>query len=97
MARPDHLRALSWAHVVALRAQLGPLPAQDVQDLAGFVSTRLTPDHPASRAVKRFVDRFRLAAYDPPALALLGVELQGDVIRALRPDPVDVGRADIHG
>lgn len=93
----DGMRVLSAAHAIALQARVGGLGAVNVRQLDGFAREVLGADHPAALSVQRFVSGYAQARFDRAALVELGEELQRDVLRLLRPAPVDAGRIDIHG
>jgi hypothetical protein len=97
MSTCDTLRAYHAATAIAYQAKCGGVVPGNVEALVGFVAESLAADHPARLAVDAFAKRYAIARRDPVALAEAGDALQTDVIRALRPVPVDQSRVDIHG
>lgn len=91
-----HLRVLSDANAVALQARSGRIGVGRVAALRALAA-QLEAVHPVRRLVEAFALRQASVARDPAAVAEAGADLQRDVLRALRPDPVGVARVDIHG
>jgi hypothetical protein len=90
------LRVLSEAHAVALSVRQGGVDRARIAALC-HAAEGLDAGHPVRHMVEAFRARQAGVARDPVALAEVGADLQRDVLRALRPDPVDGTRADIHG
>ena len=90
---PVLLAALS----VALRARMGGLTAEEVSDMRVRAEELLDRGSSLRAAVFSFATMYELHRRDPAALVVLGEELDRGLSRALRPDPVDLSRRDIHG
>lgn len=93
----DLTPALLAALNVALKARQGVLRPVDVAVMQERALTLLDPGHPMRVAVLLFASTWTAHRHNVPALAELGAELQRAVMRAARPDPVDLTRRDIHG
>jgi hypothetical protein len=92
------LRAVaSDAFAVALSAKVGGLTALAVEQLRSAAEAQLDPDLPLRQAVLQFATMFEADRRDPAALRQHGDELAHAVELALRPDPPDLNRRDIHG
>lgn len=95
MQRED-LRILSELNLAALSARCGTLDTARLQGLRAQVHGRASGD-PLRWMAEGFADGAARVLRDPVQLAALGEAAQRDVLRALRPAPVDATRADIHG
>lgn len=80
-----------------MNAKVADVDALDVQQLAAEAQQVLEGDDPARHAILTFATQHELHQFDPARLQELGHTLHEAIERALRPDPVDIGRADIHG
>jgi hypothetical protein len=81
---------------LALTARCGGLSRATLDRGLGRAA-RLDRHHPARAAIEAFGAVWRAACADPVQIAAAGEALQRDLMRAMRPQPVDAGRVDIHG
>lgn len=88
--------ALLAATAVAMSARGGAVRPEAVQQLRDLAAA-LPADHALRFEAQAFAAAFEAHRRDPQALAHLGAALDRGITRALRRDPVDVGRKDIHG
>lgn len=84
------------ATAAAMAARVGSLTAAQVVDLDTLASAA-PQGHPLRFAALMFCEQFDAHFRDPAALAELGEGLDRAIARALRPEPVDLARRDIHG
>ena len=88
--------ALLAATAVAMSARGGAVRPEAVQQLRDLAAA-LPADHPLRFEALGFAAAFDTYRRNPQALAVLGEALDRGITRALRRDPVDLGRKDIHG
>lgn len=81
------------AHAIALLAKCGSIDSARARQLFLACNTALDWMDRLNRAVTRFYVGFLLHEQSD----VLGAELEREILRDLRPDPVDAGRIDIHG
>ena len=93
----DQGPVLLAAYAVALRARQGGVTAEDVSDMRVRAEELLPRGSSLRAAVYCFATMYELHRHDPAAVAELGLALDRDISRALRPEPVDLSRRDIHG
>jgi hypothetical protein len=87
---------LLMATSAAMSARTGQLQPHQVADLRA-AATALPVGHPLRFGALAFCLGWDLNRRDADAVAALGEALERDVARALRPDPIDRTRSDIHG
>jgi len=85
------------ALAVAMKAKARVLSADDVADMVNDAGELLLADHPVRIAITQFALGYELHAARPDEVHGLGVNLHAAIARALRPDPPDLHRKDIHG
>lgn len=90
------LSVLSMANAVAMRAKCGQIDRRELDALAARTEA-LGADHAVTCAVSSLLSQWPVICRDPEAIARGGDRLQGFVLDALRPVPVDLHRVDIHG
>jgi hypothetical protein len=93
---PRHTVAFA-ATAVALRAKTFALTNLDVNELRTSAEQLLDAGHPLRRAVTEFASLWEVNKHDGAALVEMGDRLFRAVEAALRPEPVDLGRVDLHG
>ena len=84
------------ATAAAMAARTGTLQPHRVHELREQ-ATALPVGHPLRFDVLAFCLAWDLNRRDPDALATIGEGLDRGIARALRPDPIDRTRSDIHG
>lgn len=87
---------LMAAQAVALSARTGGLRRDQVDDMRTKAEELLERGDTFRTAVLMFATQFEAEWRDRVAVVSLGEELQRSVDRALRPDPPDLHRRDIH-
>lgn len=89
--------ALLAAQAVSMSARMGQLQAHAVDEMRVRAEELLARGDPLRASIYLFASMYDLDRHDPARLVALGEELQRGIDRALRPDPADADRADIHG
>lgn len=92
----SELAVLFDGMALALTARCGGL-SRAALDRSLSLAARIDRHHPARRAVEAFSAAWLAGRSDPALVAEAGDTLQRDLLRVLRPAPVDQGRVDIHG
>lgn len=87
---------LREAHCTAMMARIDRLEAPRLRLLSARIGY-LLPDDPLRAAVTRFLRVADAGGHHGPGVADAGDILLSDVLRLLRPAPVDAARKDIHG
>jgi hypothetical protein len=85
------------AVTVALKAKVGSLTPMDVEQLRVQAEELLDDDAPLRGAVFGFATQYELVRRSPGELVPVADALFQAVQLALRPDPPDLHRRDIHG
>lgn len=93
----DHIAVRMAALAVSYKARINDLDAEDVARLHVQAEQLLEPGAPLLHHIAEFVVGHELAVRDPERLAELGERLRHAVDVDAMPDPIDAGRADIHG
>lgn len=82
---------------LALKARTHQCDDMDVEETHTLATQLLDDDDPMFRAVSSFATQYQIYATDRVMLAQIGEDLMHAVELAAQPDPVDIGRMDIHG
>ncbi len=85
------------AFAAALKAKCGTISALDVDQVRAEAEAHLPEGDPLRLAVTRFATRWESDRFFPVEMIAAGDELARAVELALRPEPPDLGRTDIHG
>lgn len=84
------------ATAAALSARTGRIQPHQVEALTGAAHA-LPEGHPLRFEVMTFCHAWGQHRRDPEAVSALGEALDRGIARALRKDPIDRNRSDIHG
>lgn len=82
---------------LAMTAKVADVDGAKLRELVSEAGQVLAADDPARAAVLHFATQHEIHGFDPDQVIVLGHQLHDAISRALRPDPVDADRKDIHG
>lgn len=85
------------ATAVSMRARVGGLTRRDIDVMLNRALELLETGDTLRDAIIVFSAQYEQLHRDPDAVVSLGDELQRGIDRALRPEPYDLSRRDIHG
>lgn len=97
MSFNDRFGIMADATSVGMRAMIGGLDPLDVDHLVTRASQLLETDDPVFRAVTTFATNHEICRHRPAELAAIGAQLRDAMLLAMRPEPPDLHRRDIHG